>query len=128
VTLTAGNASQVGARIGLLIHQADAKHCDLVAKQGEYRGYLYVGDGRFKTNTASASPVSDAVLRAMARLPGNEITYTCVPPGSGMRIALDRDEDGALDGDENIAGTSPADARSKPPALAALQKEMPTAR
>ena len=29
------------------------------------------------------------------------ITFTCVPVGSGQRIALDRNENGVLDGDEN---------------------------
>ena len=29
-----------------------------------------------------------------------EITFTCVPPGSGIRIGIDRDENGVLDGDE----------------------------
>jgi hypothetical protein len=43
---------------------------------------------------------------------GAKVTYTCTPPGSGMRIALDRDEDGALDGDEIAAGTDPADPTS----------------
>lgn len=53
-----------------------------------------------------------AALAADAGTPLNIIT--CVPTGSGMRIALDRDEDGALDGDEITAGTNPADAASVP--------------
>jgi len=31
---------------------------------------------------------------------GSELTYTCVPPGAGRRIGIDRDLDGVLDGDE----------------------------
>lgn len=38
---------------------------------------------------------------ATTHLPHGEITYTCVPPGSGLRIGLDRDEDGILDGDDH---------------------------
>jgi len=49
-----------------------------------------------------------------ARRPGGELTYTCVPPGSGVRIGLDRDEDGFLDGDELVAGSDPADPASTP--------------
>lgn len=113
VTLTKTNGSVAGGRINLLIQQAEANQCDLVAKQGEYKGYLYVGGGLFKANAASAVPLSDATLRAMANEKGNEITYTCVPPGSGLRIAIDRDEDGVLDGDEIAAGTNPADEYSK---------------
>jgi hypothetical protein len=37
-----------------------------------------------------------------------------VPPGSGRRIGIDRDLDGALDGDERAAGSDPADPTSTP--------------
>jgi hypothetical protein len=43
---------------------------------------------------------------------GQELTYTCVPPGSGVRVALDRDLDGRFDGDEGDDGTDPADPAS----------------
>jgi hypothetical protein len=99
-TLTADNAATVGSRIDLLMQQADEGQCDLVAKQSGNRGYLYIGSGIFKRNTSSASPVSDAALRDLAKERNGEITYTCVPPGNGHRIALDRDDDGVLDLDE----------------------------
>jgi hypothetical protein len=41
------------------------------------------------------------ILRQSPHLPQGEITYTCVPPGSGWRIGLDRDEDGILDGNDH---------------------------
>ena len=41
-----------------------------------------------------------AVLRASAKRKHKEVTYTCVPPGSGTRIAIDRNENGILDRDE----------------------------
>jgi hypothetical protein len=45
------------------------------------------------------------VLRAAAaRLPFAEVTYTCVPPGSGTRIGLDRDEDGVFDREDRDTG------------------------
>jgi hypothetical protein len=43
---------------------------------------------------------TDANLRALANAAGQELTYTCVPPGSGQRAGIDRDENGTLDGDE----------------------------
>ncbi len=43
---------------------------------------------------------------------GQELTYTCVPPGSGVRIGIDRDEDGFPDRTEIEAGSDPADANS----------------
>jgi hypothetical protein len=46
------------------------------------------------------TPLTDASLRQRAAQNGGELTYTCAPPGSGVRIGIDRDEDGVLDGDE----------------------------
>ncbi|MDH5325656.1 MAG: hypothetical protein OEZ68_05145 [Gammaproteobacteria bacterium] len=99
ITLSKGNGHIVGARIDLLIQQADAQQCDLVAKQ-QNAGYLYLGGGMFKADSAAAAQLSDAALRDKANADSGEITYTCVPPGSGTRIAIDRDEDGILNGDE----------------------------
>jgi hypothetical protein len=48
--------------------------------------------------------LTDANLRALASTAGQELTYTCVPPGSGTRAGIDRDEDGTLDGDEDPLG------------------------
>ena len=42
--------------------------------------------------------MSDAALRELAKV--GAITFTAVPPGSGVRIGLDRDSDGVLDGDQ----------------------------
>jgi len=57
--------------------------------------------------------VTDAALRAQAA--GEPRTYTCVPPGSGERIGIDRDGDGAPDATEVDEGTDPTDPASKPP-------------
>src|SRR5262249_48029598 len=96
-------------RIDLLIDRARAGECDLVVKgestnHGE-RGYLYdPGSGLFLGNRRSDAPVSDATLRQTAAQKGGELTYTCTPPGSGVRMGIDRNEDGVLDGDEEDAG------------------------
>src|SRR2546422_5206515 len=37
------------------------------------------------------------LFRSQVALTGQELTYTCVPPGSGVRIGIDRDEDGFPD-------------------------------
>src|SRR5204862_101796 len=52
-------------------------------------------------------------LRALAG-PGSEITVIGVPIGTGTRIALDRDRDGYLNGDEIVAGSDPANPASIP--------------
>ncbi|HEX9941530.1 MAG TPA: hypothetical protein VGG03_05925 [Thermoanaerobaculia bacterium] len=93
-TLTQSNGAVVGERIDLLIDRARAGECDLVVKgaspQGE-RGYLYdVASGLFIGNRASDAPLSDAALRQRAQQRGSELTYTCTPPGSGVRAGIDR--------------------------------------
>lgn len=54
-------------------------------------------------------------MRALAATSGQELTYTCVPPGSGLRIGVERDSDSAFDGDEVDAGTDPANPLFLPP-------------
>src|SRR5436309_451768 len=107
-TLTHDNGAVAGARIDLLIDRARAGECDLVVKGGSEhgeKGYLYdVASGLFIGNRRHDAPVSDASLRQTASQRGGELTYTCTPPGSGVRIGIDRNEDGVLDGDEDDDG------------------------
>ena len=42
------------------------------------------------------------------------LTWTVVPKGSEIRVGIDRDEDGAFDLDELLAGSNPADPTSVP--------------
>ncbi|KYF84154.1 hypothetical protein BE17_34435 [Sorangium cellulosum] len=117
ITLTSSNAAVAGPRIDLLVARADAGDCDLVVKgwsQGEELGFLYTGGGRFEPDRACEPWRSGAELRLLARGRRGELTYTCVPPGSGERIGIDRDGDGFRDGDERDAGSDPADAASVP--------------
>ncbi len=103
VTLTAKNADIALPRIDLLIQRAQASECELVAKlhfgAREY-GYLY-NNGVWKTDSIKRAPISNAVLQDIVKYRKLPITYTCVPPGSGLRIGLDRNGDGVLDGDES---------------------------
>src|SRR5262249_29455596 len=112
ITLTSGNAATVGPRISLLIARAAAGECEVVVKGtvgGQARGWLRTPAGTFRSDRAAEPLLGDAALRALAAVPGQELTYTCVPPGSGLRVGVDRDEDGALDRDELDAGTDPDD-------------------
>ncbi len=102
ITLTASNGAVVGGRIALLEQQAAAGNCDLVAKAGlpdREHGFVYAG-GRFVADRKGAPPLSDAAVRGLATGKWT-VTFTCVPPGSGVRIGIDRDLDGILDGDEH---------------------------
>ncbi len=128
VTLTDTNGATVDGRIDLLIQRAETafelvdaagvNECDLVVKgtlAGEDRGWLYnPTSALFNSDRASESGLTDAQLRAVAATPGQDLTYTCVPPGTGTRTALDRDEDGYFDQDEEDNGSDPADPASFP--------------
>jgi DNA-binding beta-propeller fold protein YncE len=117
MTLTASNAGVVGARLDLLIARAAAGECDLIVKgtdAGLQRGWLRGSDGLFADDRVTDPAITDSALRALAATVGQELTYTCVPPGSGVRAGIDRDEDGFLDRDELDAGSDPADPTSTP--------------
>jgi hypothetical protein len=117
ITLTAGSSATVGARVRLLLRRADAGDCDLVAKariSGDEAGFVYLGADRFASDRRKQPPITAAALQAMATDFGRPVTYTCVPTGSGQRVGVDRDGDGAWDGDERDAHTDPADAGSRP--------------
>ncbi|MGH8531611.1 MAG: hypothetical protein ACREV1_02510, partial [Gammaproteobacteria bacterium] len=102
VTLTPHNAAdaEVARRIDLLIARAEEDECDLVAKN-RWGGFLYVGEEKFRFSHKEIPKIPDALLRKTAYLPKGEITYTCVPPGSGKRIGIDRDKDGILDSQDH---------------------------
>jgi len=117
ITLTSASSAAVGSRVNLLRQRADAGECDLIAKtriDGDETGFLYLGSGQFATDRRGQPSISDAALRSLATGSGRSVTYTCVPPGSGVRLGVDRDGDGAWDGDERRAHTDPADPDSRP--------------
>jgi len=99
VTAAADNRAAALVRLQLMMDRADAGDCDLVAKGGG-RGYLYLGQGNFRPDRHKDGPVTASSLLDLAGIPGGEVTFTCVPPGSGHRIGIDRDRDGVLDGDK----------------------------
>jgi hypothetical protein len=95
--------------------------CDVIAKTvegGDERGYVRQSDGSYLPDDGGAA-ISEAALRGKADPLGDAqtITYTAVPPGAGMRMGIDRDEDSLPNGvetgtgvfvDANDTGTSPA--------------------
>ena len=83
---------------------------NLIAKgtiDGQLRGLLYVpGLSLFVSDTPGVGPfsLSDIGLR-VAR--GDVLTLMGVPPGSGIRMGIDRDLDGVTDGiDASLSAAS----------------------
>jgi YVTN family beta-propeller protein len=117
ITLTSTNAAVAGPRINLLNARAAANECEVTVKgtvAGEARGAVRLSSGQFQTDREGDPLLTDAQVRALAATPGQELTYTCAPPGSGIRLGVDRDEDGFFDRDELDAGSDPADPASVP--------------
>jgi DNA-binding beta-propeller fold protein YncE len=105
------------ARVDLLLARAAAPfaskilggsvtECDLVATgvvAGAARAFRLRPDGMFDTDGAEA-PITATALRDFAKTAGQQITFTCLPPGAGARV-LDRDGDGV----KNQLDACPAD-------------------
>jgi YVTN family beta-propeller protein len=122
----AGPELQQHARIDAMEALADAGDVGLVVRGvrgGKARGYAYQGGGLY-LGDRSIELVPASVLRASAAQ-GGELTYTVVPKGSETRIGIDRDDDGAGDGDELDAGSDPADPVDLPPPCADVPPAAP---
>jgi hypothetical protein len=82
--------------------------CDVIVKTvegGVEKGY-YSENGGTYTPDDNGPDISEATLRAKANPVGDaqSITYTAVPPGSGQRMGVDRDQDGLGNGVETNTG------------------------
>jgi hypothetical protein len=116
VTLTTSDRAAAAARIALFEARAAASDCDLVVRGqlgGRERGFV-LSQGSFVQDRSRAPALSDSELRALVGFATTSLTFTCVPPGSGWRLGIDRDGDGFADGDELAAGSNPANAKSVP--------------
>jgi len=101
VTLTSTNLAEAGPRVTLLEQRAGTRfvskvlgglvvECDVVASLQQHgvakRFLFHPNKGAFVSGDGKTS-LSDAAMRGLALVPGQEITFTAVPPGSGLRIA-----------------------------------------
>jgi DNA-binding beta-propeller fold protein YncE len=106
VTVTQANAQQadVSGRLGLLVQRAlvssPRAECELVAKGvigSEARGWVMNSSQGFVPDRASEAAVTLAGLLSQVFDAGSAVTFTCVPPGNGTRIGIDRDSNTVLD-------------------------------
>ena len=99
VTLDASNAAAAGPRIDLLRARAltpfvskalggSVTECELVVRGvigARATTFVLKSDGQYARDDA-ASSISDAALRDLARTPGQQLTYTCMPVGWAPRL------------------------------------------
>jgi hypothetical protein len=103
-TLTAANVQSGPAQSdwNLLQSQAGVGNIDLIANgtiQGQIYGLLYLpGTGVYQTDTAGVGPFTQAQLSTFIQN-GDTLTIMGVPQGSGVRMGIDRNLDGVLNGD-----------------------------
>lgn len=110
LTVTRKKLAETSARAHLLLARSIAGDCQLIAKafiDGREKGFLFDGS-KFTSDERHEARLSPQKLWRLLEDDTEAITLTCVPPGSGRRIAIDRDSDGILDGDERRRGSDPA--------------------
>ena len=106
VTVTPASAGRadVQGRLALLVQRAQVTaprpECELVAKAvlgAQASGWVMNASGSFVPDITGGAAVSLQVLLNQAAAASAAVTFTCVPPGSGTRIGIDRDADGVPD-------------------------------
>ena len=102
-TLLSHEGGSVGDRIRLLRERALVEtpraECDLYVKGivgSKPRGWVMQPNGHYLDDRGERVAHEDLVQ--LARVPGQELTFTCAYPGGGRRMGVDRDADGILDG------------------------------
>ena len=119
VTLDSTNALVADPRIDLFIARAAAPftsallggvttECEVIVKgtvAGSSRGWVRLAGGLFQADNdpSGSALLTDANLRLLATSEG-PLTYSCVAPGSGTRVGINRDLDIVLDGLDNCPG------------------------
>ncbi len=96
------NDAATNADWSLLQAQAAAGNIELIAKgtiEGQRHGLVYQpGSANYKTDKTGLGPFTQTQLQAKIQS-GDVLSFIGVPPGSGLRMGIDRDLNGELDGD-----------------------------
>ena len=119
-TLRADTLAQANAVLDLFEAQAKppASNVDLILKGFRYdlSGTLLARGAHFRLDPVkgwgyrfdTGEFASRSVVLSAVPIFAATFTFTCVPPGQGERLGIDRDEDGLWDWKETLAGTDPA--------------------
>ncbi|MBL8727592.1 MAG: beta-propeller fold lactonase family protein [Planctomycetes bacterium] len=105
LTPTNANSAGYAADLALVTARAAAGDLELTAHgaiDGVLTGLLYQpGASQFVADRTGVGPFTAAQLQSKALAGNASLVFTAVTPGTGNRIALDRDLDGAKNGDED---------------------------
>jgi YVTN family beta-propeller protein len=103
ITSTTVTNTTVQQTWGLLQAQATAGNIDLIIKgtaNGVLHGFLYQpATNTYEIDTVTQGPYTLAQLIALIKA-GDTMTIEGVPPGSGLRMGIERTLNGILDGDQ----------------------------
>jgi len=103
LTLAGPPDGAAAERLARFLTLAEDEELGLIAKGGPMRrGFLYAGGGQFQADRAGQLVSGLELLDSAAQ--GAELTLTLVPFGARVRLGIDRDLDGVLDGDEAAGG------------------------
>ena len=100
LTLNKNSLANKLALLQTLIARADLNECDLIAKKmtnKNERGFVYQ-NGKLTPDSVKETAILPLTL---IKSTIDDITFTCTPPGSGIRMGIDRNENGVLDADES---------------------------
>ena len=103
------NDATLASDWSVLQSQAALGNIDLIAKgtiDGQPRGLLYdPATSTYRSDKTGVGPFSRSDLQAKIQA-GDTLSVTGVPAGSGVRMAIDRDLNGQLDGDVLVFASS----------------------
>ncbi len=112
ITLSSVNSVAVLPRIQLMTSQMDVNHNELIVKariNNQQRGWFRQTDGTYQGDDAFVGPITETQLLQLAQTSGQELTFTAVPVGTGVRMGVDRDNDLVLDQNDNCPNVANTD-------------------
>jgi len=113
ITMNATNTGINMPRLTLLMTRAmvtePRQECDLVVHgfiDGAPRSAILTGSDLWQSDNKEELLDTEQLI-ALGTENEQSMTFSCAPPGSGLRIAIDNDEDGLFNQDEIDTGTDP---------------------